>query len=312
MVGIPVNVHIDHQGLQNFNTKQKLNSRQASWYVKMSGFIYHIHYPPGSKMGKADGLSRPSGEEKSGIEARFFDEGQLLDLEADDADERGDADDVELEAIDVESWEKKNGIWVVPEEHKLEGLRQHHDSQVVGHWGRHRTQELISRNFIWDKWQEDVARYIAGCAKCKKAKADRYSRQTKMVPMPTGECPFEEIATDFVELLPESKGFNAILVITDWFTKIQHYIPARTTWTAEDVANVYITEIWRLYGLLRHIPSDRGPQFVSRFLRELNRKLNIRLRLSTAYHLQTDGLSERVIQTLKQYLHILYHNRQKY
>jgi len=61
-------------------------------------------------MGKADGLSRRSGEEKSGMEARFFDEGQLLDLEEDDAEERRDADDVELEAIDVVSWEKKSGL----------------------------------------------------------------------------------------------------------------------------------------------------------------------------------------------------------
>ena len=243
-------------------------------------------------MSKADSLSRCSGEEKSGMEARFFDEGQLLDLEEDDAEERGGADNVELEAINVASWEKNNGLWVVPEEHKLEVLRQHHDSQVAGHWGRHRTQELISRNFVWDKWQEDVARYVAGCAKCQTAKADRNSRQTKLVPMPTGERPFEEIAMDFVGELPESEGFNAILVITDRFTKIQHYIPANTTWTAENVANVYITEIWRLYGLPRHITSDRGLQFAQRFLRELNRKLNIRLRLSTAYHPQTDRLRE--------------------
>jgi len=152
LVGVSVNVYTDHQGLQYFNTKQNLNSRQASWYLKMSEFIYHIHYRPGSKIGKADGLSRRSGEEKCGMEARFFIEGQLLDLEEDDAEERGDADDVELEAIDVASWEKKNGLWVVPEEHKLEVLRQHHDSQVAAHWGRHRTQELISRNFVWDKW----------------------------------------------------------------------------------------------------------------------------------------------------------------
>jgi len=282
LVGVPVNVYTDYQGLQYFNTKQKLNSRQASWYLKMSEFIYHIYYQPGSKMGKEDGLFRRSGEEKSGMEARFFDEGQLLDLE--ENDERGDADDVELEAIDFASWEKKNGLWVVPKKHKLEVLRQHHDSQVAGHWGRHRTQELILRNFVWDKWQEDVARYVAGYARCQKAKADRHSRQTKLVPKPMGECPFEEIAMDFVGELLESEGFNAILVITDRFTKIQHYIPAKTTWTAEDVANIYITEIWRLYRLPRYITSDHGPQFASRFLREHNRRLNIHLRLSTAYH----------------------------
>jgi len=73
---------------------------------------------------------------------------------------------------------------------------------VAGHWGRNRTQELISRNFVWDKWQEAVVRYVAGCAKCQKAKADRYSRQTKLVPMPMEERHFEEIAMDFVGELP--------------------------------------------------------------------------------------------------------------
>jgi len=192
------------------------------------------------------------------MEARYSDEGQLLDLKEDDAEERGDGDDVELEAIDVASWEKKNVLWVVPEEPKLEVLRQHHDSQVAGYWGIHRTQELISRNFMWDKWQEDVARYVAGCAKYQKAKADRHSRQTKLVPMPTGEYPFQEIAMDFIGELSESEGFNPILAIRDRFTKIQHYILAKTTWTAQDVANVYVTEILRLYGLPRHITSDGG------------------------------------------------------
>ena len=155
-----------------------------------------------------------------------------------------------------------------------------------------------------------MARCVAGYVKCQKTKADRHSRQTKLVPMLTRECPFEEIAIDFVGELPESEGFNTILVVTDRFTKVQHYIPAKTPWTAEDVADSYINDIWKLYGLPRHITSDRSPQFASKFLKELNRKLNILLRLSTPYHLQTDGLSERAVQTLKQYLRIYCHDRQ--
>ena len=84
-------------------------------------------------MGKPDGLSRRSGEEKSGMDAHFLNEGQLLDLENNDVGEEDDAEDVELEGIDVATWEKKNGLWVVPQEHRLEVLHQHHDSQVVGY-----------------------------------------------------------------------------------------------------------------------------------------------------------------------------------
>lgn len=128
--------------------------------------------------------------------------------------------------------------------------------------------------------------------------------------MPTGNLPWEEIAMDFMGELPDSEGFNAVLVITDRFTKMQRYIPAKTTWTAEDVASVYITDIWKLHGLPRHITSDRGPQFASEMFKQLNKKLDIHLRLSTVHHPQTDGLSERAIQTLKQYLRIFCHDRQ--
>ena len=168
------------------------------------------------------------------------------------------------------TWEKKNGLWVVLQKHRFEVLRHHHDSQVAGHWEKHRTQELVPRNFIWDKWLQDVAGYVAGCVKCPKSKADRHSRQTKLAPMATEEHPFEEIAMDFVGDLPESEGFNAILVVTDRFTKIQHYIPAKTTWIAEDVADSYINDIWKVYSLRRHITLDRGPQFASNFLKEMN------------------------------------------
>ena len=127
--------------------------------------------------------------------------------------------------------------------------------------------------------------------------------------MPTGERPFKEIAMNFVGELPESEGFNAILVVTDRFTKIHHYLPGKTTGMAVDIANAYINEIWRVHGLPRHITSDRGPQFASKFSQELNRKVNFNLRLSTAYHPQTDGSSERAGRTLKHYLRIYCYDR---
>ena len=128
--------------------------------------------------------------------------------------------------------------------------------------------------------------------------------------MPTGTIRFQEIAMDFVGKLPDSEGFNTISVITDRFTKLQIYIPAKTTWTSEDVANAYLCEVWKLFGLPTYVTSDRGPQFASAFTKALNKKVDIRLRLSTVHHSQTDSLSERAIQTLKQFLRIYCHDRQ--
>jgi len=81
-------------------------------------------------MGKADGLSRRSGEEKSGMEMTFFEDGQLL---VDEEDVELEAEDINLQGIDISGWEKKDGLWVVLGVHKLDVLRQHHDSQVAGH-----------------------------------------------------------------------------------------------------------------------------------------------------------------------------------
>ena len=165
---------------------------------------------------------------------------------------------------------------------------------------------------MWNKSQENVANYVAGCIMCQKVKADRHSRQTKLVRIPTANRTFVKIAIDLVVELPESEGFNAILIMADQFSKLQHYISAKTTWIAGDVANVYINEIWRLYKLLRHITSHCSLQFASKFkfLRKRNRKLEIIHHLSTAYHTQTNVLNERVVQTWKQYSCVYCYDRQ--
>ena len=110
LVGVEVNVCTEHQGLQYFNTKQKLSSRQASWYLNICVFRYNMHYRPGTKMGKPDGLSRRSEQEKSAMDAKFFEEGQLLELGEDENDNKGNADDIELEGMDVSKWYKRHGL----------------------------------------------------------------------------------------------------------------------------------------------------------------------------------------------------------
>ena len=99
----------------------------------MSEFINHIHCRPGFEIGKLDSLSRSSGEEKSGIGGHFFDGTELLDLENDGIREKEDAEDMELEGIDVATWKKKNRLWIVLQENRLEVLCQQDDSQIAGH-----------------------------------------------------------------------------------------------------------------------------------------------------------------------------------
>ena len=116
VAGVYVNLYTSHQGLQYFNTNQKLNSRQATWYLRMSEFNYQIYYRPETKMGEPDGLSKCLGEEKFGMEAKSFEAGQLMVVEKGDEE---DAEDVEVDKINVAGWEKKDELWVVPPEHRL-------------------------------------------------------------------------------------------------------------------------------------------------------------------------------------------------
>ena len=101
---------------------------------------------------------------------------------------------------------------------------------------------------------------------------------------------------DFVSGLPLSPSKkDSIWVIVDRLTKSAHFIPVRTDFSLQKLAKLYVTEIVRLYGVPVSIISDRDPRFTSRFWQKLHEALGTRLNISTAFHPQTDGQSERVI-----------------
>jgi IS30 family transposase len=106
---------------------------------------------------------------------------------------------------------------------------------------------------------------------------------------------------DFIEQLPDSKGFIAILVVVDHFTKQALFIPTHDTITSAQLAELFIIHVFFKHGVPSHVTSDRGSEFVSRFFRSLGKALNIKLHF-LGYHPEGDGQTERVNQTLKQYL----------
>jgi hypothetical protein len=112
---------------------------------------------------------------------------------------------------------------------------------------------------------------------------------------------------DFITTLPESQGFSQIWVIVDRLTKMAHFIPLRTGSDGEspvrDLAIIFAKEIWRLHGLPFDIVSDRNTRFTSHFWQELTKHLGINLSMSTAFHPQSDGQTERINEILEVYLH---------
>jgi len=129
-------------------------------------------------------------------------------------------------------------------------------------------------------------------------------------PLSVPEKPWEDISMDFVVGLPECEGFDAVWVVVDRLSKMRHFIPCHTTIDAVGLARLFLREVVRLHGLPRSIVSDRGPQFASTFWGQICSRLGIDRRMSTAFHPQTDGQTERMNAGMEQYLRVFVNHQQ--
>lgn len=127
--------------------------------------------------------------------------------------------------------------------------------------------------------------------------------------MPQGA--WQDITMDFIEGLPSSEGFNAILVVVDRFTKYAHFIPLKHPFTTQGVARLIMDNVVKLHGFPKSIVSDRDRIFTSVFWKELFALFDTTLMRSSTYHPKTDGQSERVNQCLEMYLRCSVHDSPK-
>jgi len=125
------------------------------------------------------------------------------------------------------------------------------------------------------------------------------------------EKPLSHISADFITKLPLAQGYDIILVVCDCFSKMAHFIATTEKTSAEGLAKLFQDHVWKLHGLPESIISDRGVQFAVEIMKELNNLLGIQTKLSTAYHPQTDGQTERINQELEQYLRVFIDHRQE-
>ncbi|KAF7762598.1 hypothetical protein Agabi119p4_9191 [Agaricus bisporus var. burnettii] len=206
----------------------------------------------------------------------------------------------------------RQGRIYVPEEKELRDriLYDHHYPPDIGHPGQHRMLELLKRTFWWPTIKTDVRRYIRGCDMCQKNKTIRRPNHIPLNPLPIPNKSWEEISIDMIRPLPKSKEKDAIIVIVDRFSKMIHLVPTTTSLTSTDLAEIYKEEVWRHHGIPKRIISDRGPQFASKFMESLCNALNVKRNLSTAYHPQTDGQTERMNQEIETYLRAFINYRQ--
>ncbi|QRW13242.1 Retrotransposable element Tf2 protein [Ceratobasidium sp. AG-Ba] len=311
---LPVTVFTDHRNLERWKNAETFNRRHARWHMELASFNFEIHYRPGKMSNKPDALSRRHDHEDIPNPQQIMINAERF---------KGFKANIEIDIISMirESLSNDESLTTLIESTKKKedlppSIRKQYDKYkwkedllwYEGRIGQARTLELISRRYYWPAMKQQVNRFVETCEICQRSKGHKQYAPQKPLPIPPK--PWEDIAYDFIVKLPESQGMDSILVVIDRFSRQAHFIPCLESTNAEGVADLFIKEVWKLHGLPKTTVSDRGPTFNSQFLKALYAKLGINPKFSTAFHPETDGITERTNQWLEGFLRSFCNYRQ--
>ena len=325
---LPVRIRSDHRNLLGFTEKRVVSARHARFAANLMEFNYQIEHVAGIHNAAADALSRRSDYEFSQAEKQLLHEVTVIPhsalLESTVAVNTlagGVLEEVlelvvleplvlvtPLAAVNTLSVAPAGTKYVAGKEivedamRKLEILRVRHDAPTGGHWGRWKTLKLVRADFNWPGITQYVHNYVDSCDSCQRVKVSRQKPFGLLQPLPIPQRPFQQISIDLIVKLPLSNGFDSIVVVTCQLTKAAHFIPTTEAISAGDLAELVVEHVARHHGIPEGVVSDRGPQFASAFWRSFFGRLGGKPWLSSAFHPQTDGLTERINQTLETYL----------
>ncbi|KAD4180362.1 hypothetical protein E3N88_28953 [Mikania micrantha] len=195
-------------------------------------------------------------------------------------------------------------VWIPPTcPLKSTLLEEAHKSKYSIHPGATKMYRDLRVNYWWPGMKRDVVKHVEKCLTCMQVKAEHQKPYGKLQPLEIPLWKWEHITMDLITKLPKTrKGYDTIWVIVDRLTKSAHFLPIRESYSSEKMAETYVREIVSRHGVPVTIVSDRDTRFTSHFWRNFQEELGTKLLISTAYHPQTDGQSERTIQTLEDML----------
>lgn len=317
-------VYTDHATLQHFPTQPNLTRRQARWMELMQEYDFVFKYKPGKDNIVPDALSRRPDHKVSdptpcqinsmnisldpGIRQRLIEcypvDPVLSSLyescrQASPSDRHFVFDD--LLWINI----KGTTRLCIPSDTKLRSTLLHdsHDSPLAGHLGSDKTYHNMRRTFYWPRMARDVKRYVASCEQCQRNKPQLQPPAGLFKPLDIPSQRWDTISMDFIVKLPKTaRAFDAITVFVDKLSKQVHFCASHTTDSAADVARLFFDQIFRLHGMPRAIISDRDTRFTGKFWAKLTELMGTKLNMSTAYHPQSDGQTERANRTLEEML----------
>ena len=191
------------------------------------------------------------------------------------------------------------GRVVVPQLTDLreEIIREFHRSRFTVYPGGMKMYQDLHRQYYWSGMMRHIGDFVRRCLTCQQVKPEHQKPVGLLQPLEVVEWKWEHVTMDFVTHLPRTQQrHDAVWVIVDWLTKSAHFLAVRMTFALERFCRLYIREIVRLHGVPVSIVSDRDPRFTTHFWKSFQKAMGIRLTMSTTFHPQTDGQSERTIQ----------------
>ena len=183
----------------------------------------------------------------------------------------------------------------------------HYDNPLARHFGIDKTREFVGRKYYWPSLRKDVEIYVKGCNVCLLFKTVTYKPYSNLQALLVLTYWWKDFSMDFVTGLLvsinwKSETYNSILVIVNRLTKMVYYKPVKVTINALGLAKVILDVVVWHHGLPNSIISDKGSLFISKFWFLLCYFFGIKQRLSTVFHLETDGQTKQQNSTMKAYL----------
>nr|XP_027086609.1 uncharacterized protein K02A2.6-like [Coffea arabica] len=188
------------------------------------------------------------------------------------------------------------------DEHWSSLLKAVHDIAQGGHSGQRGTYQKLKALFYWEGMKQDVIKFVSTCDVCQRCKHENVPYPGLLQALTILDKAWSHLTMDFIEKLPMSQGMDTIMVVIDRFTKYAHFLVLKHPFTAIQVAQLFLDNVYKLHGLPVSIVSDKDKIFTSKFWQELFRLMGAALHLSSSYHPQIDGHSERLNQCLENFL----------